>query len=71
MYKKKVFMADVNKCIRCKKPIRTNDFCQNCKSELLPFFERTKDWHLAYDMEFANERMARYKSDNELNDYYY
>jgi lipopolysaccharide biosynthesis regulator YciM len=63
-------MTSDKKCIRCKKPIHSDDFCQNCKNILLPYFEQTQDWNLAYDMEFANERMARYKLDNELNDFY-
>jgi hypothetical protein len=64
-------MVANSKCVRCKKLTRNQDFCQNCKNELLPYFERTHDWQLAYDMEFANERMAQFKSDNEINDYFY
>lgn len=65
-------MVDIKNCIRCKKPTHSNDFCQSCKNALLPYFEQTKDWSLAYDMEFASEKMAKYKmEDNELNDFYY
>ena len=49
-------MSEIKKCIRCQKTIRTNDFCQNCKNELLPYFEQTNDWYLAYDMEYAHEK---------------
>lgn len=59
----------MNKCARCKKNCE-GLICQTCKSELLPYYEKTKDWELALDMELANQRVARYHSESESNDYF-
>jgi hypothetical protein len=37
-------------------------FCQACKSILLPYFENTRDWHLAYEMESLQQNVTRYTS---------
>ncbi len=50
----------VTKCIRCKKELPKRAFCQKCKSELLQYFEVTKDWQMAYDIESAQRSVNRY-----------
>ncbi|QQS52624.1 MAG: hypothetical protein IPM71_07780 [Bacteroidota bacterium] len=48
------------KCIRCKKSLPSGLFCQPCKGILLPYFENTQDWHLAFEMESIHRSMAKY-----------
>ena len=60
-------MEKKNKCKRCKVTVSNGLLCQSCKSDLLPFFEVTKDWSIACDMESAQFTMQNYRQDYDDN----
>jgi len=53
------------KCCRCKKVIEKDGICQNCKNELLLYYEATNDWQMAFDMELAKESVLRFKNQDD------
>ncbi|MBN1117448.1 MAG: hypothetical protein JXA77_09605 [Bacteroidales bacterium] len=57
-------------CTRCKKLIDEGFLCQSCKSELVPFYEKTNDWQIAYDLEFAQKSFSKYKANYDSPDFY-
>ncbi len=59
------------KCIRCRKETKTEKVCQDCKSDLLPFYEATQDWQLAVEMESQQQYMRRYQKDTDINEFVY
>lgn len=62
-------MREAKQCLRCRKSLETGILCQTCKSELIPFFEATKDWNLAIEMESAHRSIKRYKPEPDNNNY--
>jgi hypothetical protein len=48
------------KCPRCKKKLEIKAYCQACKNILLPYYENTRDWHLAHEMEVLQQNVNRY-----------
>jgi RNA polymerase subunit RPABC4/transcription elongation factor Spt4 len=57
-------MGEARKCIRCKRIIEAGTFCQACKSELLQYYEATKDWQMAFELESAQQSFRKYSPDN-------
>jgi len=50
------------KCQRCKGLLESGSFCQECKNILLPYFENTRDWQMAYEMESMQRSISRYSN---------
>ena len=60
------------KCLRCKVKIGGETFCQECKNILLPYFENTNDWQLAFEMESLRQSFTRYtNAESDINEFSY
>ncbi len=64
-------MAKCKKCIRCKREIISEKFCQDCKDDLLSFFEATRDWQMAYEMESQQQYLFNLQKDSDINEMVY
>lgn len=62
-------MAKSLKCIRCKREIVVGKVCQDCKSDLIPYYDTTKDWQMACEMESQQQYLRRYQRDTDLNEF--
>lgn len=52
----------IKRCKRCRKPVNDGPICQTCKSELLKYYEASKDWQMAYEIEKAQQLALRYSN---------
>lgn len=59
-------MVKTEKCLRCSILLEKNFLCQSCKSELLHFYEVTKDWQLAMELELSQQTVRRFKRNSGL-----
>lgn len=62
-------MAKRKKCIRCKREISAEKVCQECKNDLLYYYEATRDWQLAFEMESQQQYLRRYQKDTDINEF--
>lgn len=52
--------------------MKSGSFCQDCKSILLPYFENTQDWQMAYEMESLQRSFVRNNNiEHDLTEYTY
>lgn len=60
------------KCLRCKAKIEADTFCQECKNILLPYYDNSKDWQMAYEMEAIEQSFSRYtNTEADINEFSY
>ncbi len=50
------------KCQRCGKQVKNQQFCQACKNVLLPYYENTKDWQMAYEIESFQRSVSSFSN---------
>lgn len=62
-------MAKQIKCIRCKRVIEVDKVCQSCKNDLLYYYEATRDWMLAYELESQERYMSKSRFDSDISEF--